>query len=622
MRRKDTDFVPIKSIPKDIINTYIVYDYETYGLDVRKAGIAQLAAVKLDSSLNYIEENDFNYEVDIYKDQLISPIASIKTGFKITPIVDYQGNILDWDLVGRVRGRAKLSEPLLAYAWNEYLKENKNTCILGYNNFNFDDKVTSNLFFRNFINPYQWFYENGNTRVDLYPIAVAFANLCPKAINWPIDQTTGNISFKLEEITKANKFSHLNAHDAMSDVKACVQLLHAFNAPRLDNSLFSPEELQSLYNINFSPKACLKYLLNFRLRDTVTKYLEGKYKNSFVYFDVNARKRDTLHLTPVFCLNNLVDKAIEREAILLDLSIKHEDLVEFFSWNEQELGDFLSLSPRYRKFRSPALFVELNKFPLFAELKECSQNPLLSDAEFLDNYNTNVNYVLDLPTQVKIDLFNRLTQVGKNRFSGKVPDQTFSDKVYVPVQESEEVVYSNEQMLYKHQVKDKLLTLDNQIKIFPDTFLNKSFNTINNNREVFQGEFGLNFDRFNYQLAQISRDPILNNMFILFKGNADFYNLTAELKFDYLNKIEARLELSREEFDNGLVDLRRLYVEDREKFLQEYNLNEIQEINKNTLAYYDFIKSKIGQYRNELSNLDYEKPEQEENAQSTTEEEK
>ncbi|MCJ7974120.1 MAG: exodeoxyribonuclease I, partial [Candidatus Zinderia insecticola] len=54
-----------------------------------------------------------------------------------------------------------------------------NTCIIGYNNINFDDEITRNLFYRNFFDPYEWSWKNGNTRLDLLNLLRACYALRP-----------------------------------------------------------------------------------------------------------------------------------------------------------------------------------------------------------------------------------------------------------------------------------------------------------------------------------------------------------------------------------------------------------------------------------------------------------
>ena len=48
--------------------------------------------------------------------------------------------------------------------------------IMGYNTASFDDPFTQHLFYRNFIDPYQWQFHDGNLRYDLI-VAVRAAYL-------------------------------------------------------------------------------------------------------------------------------------------------------------------------------------------------------------------------------------------------------------------------------------------------------------------------------------------------------------------------------------------------------------------------------------------------------------
>ncbi|RIY31081.1 hypothetical protein CKF54_07780 [Psittacicella hinzii] len=586
----------------DSIENYVIYDYETYGLDVKTTGISQLAAVRLNKDAQEFPAGEFNLEVSAYHDQIMGPIAAIKTGFKISPLVNAQGEVYNYELLGRVRGRKKVPEVELAYAWYTYITSQRNTCILGYNNFSFDDRVTSHLFFRNFIHPYQWYFENNNSRMDLFHLAIAFSTICPKAINWPINPETGNISYKLEEISRANRFSHLNAHDAMSDVKACVQLMQAFHADRIELDRFTPEEQANLYEINVSPESCFKHLAQFRSKFKVIQYVEAKGKSILVYFDINGRKRATRHATPVVCLNNFVGNKIEREILLLDLTVPHENFREFLTWDSKDLQDYFNLSSKYRKFSSPLLVAESNRFPLFASLNECSLNREINTPEVKQNVQTNYQLLEDLAVEELNVFYANLLQASKERFNAATPDSDTSVKVYTQVEtEKEEVKYSLNKLNFSHKERDKVASQDNQIRFYPESFLTKNFNIINDNKVLFNGKLGPNLERFTPYLMGISADPVLNSLFTLFKGNVDFYNLPPRIKKEYLAKLETRLDVAKEAFENGMVELRRQFSEDKDKFLQEYNLREIQELGKNTEDFYQYTKKFIQEFLEETS---------------------
>ena len=98
-----------------------------------------------------------------------------------------------------------------------------NTCVMGYNNIRYDDEMTRYTFYRNFIDPYEYSWKNGNSRWDLLDVVRACYALRPEGINWAYDDD-GMPSFRLEKLTKANGIEHENAHDAMADVYATIAM--------------------------------------------------------------------------------------------------------------------------------------------------------------------------------------------------------------------------------------------------------------------------------------------------------------------------------------------------------------------------------------------------------------
>lgn len=66
----------------------------------------------------------------------------------------------------QLRNREGISEPEFAKRINAELSMS-NTCIMGYNNIRYDDEITRYTFFRNFYDPYEYSWKNGNSRWDL-----------------------------------------------------------------------------------------------------------------------------------------------------------------------------------------------------------------------------------------------------------------------------------------------------------------------------------------------------------------------------------------------------------------------------------------------------------------------
>jgi len=95
------------------------------------------------------------------------------------------------------------------------------TCGVGYNSIRFDDEVTRYCLYRNFYDPYEREWRNGNSRWDIIDMVRMTRALRPEGIEWPYYED-GRPSFKLEMLTAANDLAHEAAHDALSDVYATI----------------------------------------------------------------------------------------------------------------------------------------------------------------------------------------------------------------------------------------------------------------------------------------------------------------------------------------------------------------------------------------------------------------
>ncbi|ELR67950.1 Exodeoxyribonuclease I [Photobacterium marinum] len=209
-------------------------DYETFGANPATDRPCQFAGVRTDMDLNIVGE-----PLVIYckppVDYLPSPEACLITG--ITPQEAFEKGLPEPEFIAQIH--AELSKP--------------NTCVIGYNNVRFDDEVTRYTLYRNFYDPYAWSWQNGNSRWDMLDIMRTCYALRPDGINWP-NNDEGLPSFKLEHLSVANGIEHANAHDAMADVYATIELAKIIkkNQPKLFNYLFNlrnKRKLQELIDI-------------------------------------------------------------------------------------------------------------------------------------------------------------------------------------------------------------------------------------------------------------------------------------------------------------------------------------------------------------------------------------
>lgn len=108
------------------------------------------------------------------------------------------------------------------------------TCVVGYNNIRFDDEVTRYTLYRNLIDPYAREWRNGNSRWDLIDVMRMTRALRPEGIEWP-DDDEGKPTFRLDRLSAANGIAHEDAHDALSDVRATIDMARLIKVrqPRL-----------------------------------------------------------------------------------------------------------------------------------------------------------------------------------------------------------------------------------------------------------------------------------------------------------------------------------------------------------------------------------------------------
>ncbi len=185
------------------MNSIFWHDYETFGADPQKDRPAQFAGVRTDLDLNIIED-PVTFYCRPSEDYLPAPEACLVTG--ITPQHAQREGLAETEFAERIN--SIFSAP--------------GTCVAGYNSIRFDDEVSRNLFYRNFIDPYSREWKNGNSRWDIIDVMRMCHALRPESINWP--QENGQTSFRLEKLTEANGITHESAHDAMSDVYATIEL--------------------------------------------------------------------------------------------------------------------------------------------------------------------------------------------------------------------------------------------------------------------------------------------------------------------------------------------------------------------------------------------------------------
>lgn len=182
--------------------TFYWHDYETWGEVPSVDKPSQFAGVRTDQDLNIVGE-----PLCIYckppNDYLPKPEACLVTG--LTPQQALREGLPENQFIAKIH--AELSQP--------------QTCGVGYNSIRFDDEVTRYTLYRNFYDPYEREWRNGNSRWDIIDMLRLCYAIRPEGIEWPLMED-GAPSFRLELLTVANNLSHESAHDALSDVYATI----------------------------------------------------------------------------------------------------------------------------------------------------------------------------------------------------------------------------------------------------------------------------------------------------------------------------------------------------------------------------------------------------------------
>lgn len=237
------------------MRTFFFYDLETSGLNGREDRIMQFAGQRTDENLAPLGD-PYNILIALTDDTLPSPSALLVTG--ITPQKTIEEGYSEMEF-------AKL-----------FLEEiaTPGTVIVGYNNIRFDDEFIRALLWRTFNDPYEWAYGHDRSRWDLLDVVRMTRALRPEGIEWPL--VNGVATNKLELLSQANKIQHENAHDALSDVNALIEIAKLLKDKQ--PKLFS-------------------YLLEMRAKKNIEKLVSLKNPEPFVY--ASGRYDSKYHKTTV-----------------------------------------------------------------------------------------------------------------------------------------------------------------------------------------------------------------------------------------------------------------------------------------------------------------------------------
>ena len=211
------------------------HDYETSGINPSFDQPLQFAGIRTNENLDIIGDPIVLF-CKPHLDIIPSPQACLVTGISLKQA--YSEGLKEPDFISTIH--AEMIKP--------------GTCSVGYNSIKFDDEFTRFTLYRNFFDPYEREWKNGNTRWDILDMMRLARALRPEGIEWP-NHIDGKPSFKLEDLTRANGIDHSDAHDALSDVYATISIAKLIKSkqPKLFDYLYNirkKHEVEKIINAN------------------------------------------------------------------------------------------------------------------------------------------------------------------------------------------------------------------------------------------------------------------------------------------------------------------------------------------------------------------------------------
>ena len=329
------------------------HDYETFGADTRKDRPCQFAGIRTDLNLEVIDE-PVTFYCKPSEDFLPSPDACLITG--ITPQHADSEGYTEAEFARQIHDIFSVPQ----------------TCVAGYNSIRFDDEISRNLFYRNFYDPYEREWRNGNSRWDIIDLVRLTYALRPEGINWPVDEA-GNPSFRLEKLTEANGITHEAAHDAMSDVYATIAVARLIK-----------EKQPALYD----------YVFNHRHKNALLPFFETKDIKPL--FHVSSKYPASLGCCAlVFPLFKHPHNA--NGYVVFDLRQNPEDVFELPSEEiKSRLYSKTAALVEQGKFRPALKTIHINKCPMIAPasvIKTITAEKLLSWELNIEEMMSRVNWI-------------------------------------------------------------------------------------------------------------------------------------------------------------------------------------------------------------------------------------
>ncbi|MBN9533491.1 MAG: exodeoxyribonuclease I [Alphaproteobacteria bacterium] len=346
--------------------SFVFFDTETTGLKHGFDQIVHFAAIRTDANLNEIGR--FEVRSRLLPHVLPHPAALRTNGLPI-------GRLLDPSLPSHYDMVRAIRQKLLSWSPSIFV---------GYNSIRFDEEMLRHALFQT-LHPAYLTSNHNNSRADVWGLVMAAAAVSPACLNVPIG-SEGRPIFRLEQLALANGVAHEQAHNALSDVIATLELCHLVYQR-------SPELWQRF--VRFSKKA------------TVADFVEAE--DGFMLTEFFANQA---YHVPVVCIGRDPDQANGRFCLSLN-----GDVDRFAAMTDDELRAELAQKP------CPVRRLRINAAPTLTALYDAPD--VMLDGVEIDAIEARARRVKDDP-----GLCSRLVSTYTSTREPRIPSRHAEERLY------------------------------------------------------------------------------------------------------------------------------------------------------------------------------------------------
>ena len=193
--------VEVEELEKEM--NYVFYDFETTGRSSTWDQILQCGAILVNDDFQELDR--FEARCSLNQDIIPEPTALLVN--KTKPDQLAKTNLSHYGLVNQMQEVFQKWSPAI---------------FIGYNSLSFDEEFLRKTLFKNLRDPYLT-QMNGNKRADILGLVRSAHLYYPECIKTPTSEK-GNAVFKLDQLAPMNGIEHSNAHDAIGDVWATINI--------------------------------------------------------------------------------------------------------------------------------------------------------------------------------------------------------------------------------------------------------------------------------------------------------------------------------------------------------------------------------------------------------------